>query len=484
MAQTKKPNILIFMTDQERADVTYADHPCRTPHVERLAREGVRFGNVFTTMAHCCPSRASFFTGLYPSQHGIYNNVSGRAAIHRALNDGVVTFSERLQDAGYGLYFSGKWHISAEENPVDRGWTELAVTGGKERKAGQPLDSWREMLRSEEPRERARGELVRPGWGNKKLYGAKGELENINDYRLVQRGIRQLDELKGTQEPWCLYIGVIGPHDPFIVPEKYAKMYDPSGIELPPNYADSLTDKPGIYRRMRRVFDQLTPQEVKESIAHYWGFCSMMDDLFGMVLDALDRNGQAEDTLVLFMSDHGESLASHGIYCKGISPYDETYRVPCVIRWPQGISEPGREVTELVSMMDFAPTLVDLAGAAPLSNSKGASLVPWLQGERPEHWREAVFNQCNGVEIYYTQRFVRTERYKFVYNPTDVDELYDLANDPYEIINLADLPEMLPIKEEMYARIWREAADVDDIIFNPYITVATADFGPASGLGK
>jgi arylsulfatase A-like enzyme len=107
-----------------------------------------------------------------------------------------------------------------------------------------------------------------------------------------------------------------------------------------------------------------------------------------------------------------------------------------------------------------------------------------MNDETPAAWRDAVFNQCNGVEVYYTQRFVRTERYKFVYNPTDVDELYDLHKDPYEMINLAGRPEMKELKEELYIKMWQEAAEANDIIFNPYLTVASADYGPARALGK
>ena len=478
-----RPNIVIFMTDQQQAQVTYPDHPCRTPNLDRMASEGIRFGNVFTTMTHCCPSRASFMTGLYPSQHGVYNNVSGAAALSRGLKAGVTTFSEQLQRAGYRLYYSGKWHVSDVEGPSDRGWEEDFVTANKGSSTGRSIEEWKRMPKTEPPRERKRGELVRPGWGNRLLYGAKGKLEDTRDYKVVQSGIERLRKLKALTDPWCVYIGVTGPHDPFIVPEPYASMYNPDEIELPPNYADSLLDKPGIYRRMRKTFDQLTPQEVRECIAHYWGYCTMIDDLFGMVLDELDRNGQTDNTLVVFLSDHGESLGAHGLYCKGISPYDETYRVPCLMRWPAGIANPGREVKELVSMMDFALTFTELAGTSLPGDSKGRSLVPWLRGETPAEWRDAVFTQCNGVEIYYTQRIVRTERYKLVYNPADVDELYDLQKDPYEMINLADCPEMEQVKHDLYVKMWREAADVGDIIFNQYFTVAAAPIGPALALG-
>nr|WP_145156403.1 sulfatase-like hydrolase/transferase [Paenibacillus terrae] len=479
-----RPNILIFMTDQQQAQVIASEHPCRTPNAVRLASEGIIFRQTFTTMTHCCPSRASFMTGLYPSRHGIYNNVSNTAAFGRGLRQGVGTFSEKLRAAGYDLFFSGKWHVSAEENPADRGWEELMVVAGKDAQMGLTIPEWRAMPREEPQTERRRGELIRPGWGPYRLYGISDTPgEHTRDAKVVNRAVDKLHELSGSDKPWCLYVGVTGPHDPFVIPEEYAKLYDPADIPLPPNYGDSLADKPGVYRRMRRVWDQLAPEEVQEATAHYWGYCTMVDDLFGKVLSALEASGQADDTLVVFLSDHGESGGAHGLYLKGISPYEETYRLPCIARWPNGIAEPGRVVDELVSIMDWAPTFVELAGAEALNECNGVSLAGWFQNERLPHWRDAVYSQCNGVEVFYTQRMVRTERYKFVYHPTDVDELYDLSVDPYELKNMADAPEYASVKKELYLKMWQEAAQAGDIIFNKYATVATADWGPALAIG-
>jgi arylsulfatase A-like enzyme len=127
----KRPNILIFMTDQEQAGIVAPDHPCLTPHAERLAREGLSFTRTYCPTAHCCPSRATFFTGLYPSRHGIFNNISTPTALSRELAPGVTLFSDGLRSAGYDLAFTGKWHVSDTENPSDHGWRELRVTAGK-----------------------------------------------------------------------------------------------------------------------------------------------------------------------------------------------------------------------------------------------------------------------------------------------------------------------------------------------------------------
>ena len=162
-----RPNILIFMTDQEQADVVHPDHPCITPNATRLAQEGVLFRRSFCPTAHCgaCPSRATFMTGLYPSRHGIYNNVSNPTAIHHDLYDGVGMFSETLRSSGYNLAYAGKWHVTDAENPSDRGWEDLHITAGKGSYMHRSVAQWQEQAKQPESTERERGQILRPGWG-------------------------------------------------------------------------------------------------------------------------------------------------------------------------------------------------------------------------------------------------------------------------------------------------------------------------------
>lgn len=476
----KRPNILFFMTDQQQAQVTLPSHPCMTPNIDRFSREGVSFTSTYTTMAHCCPARASIMTGLYPSQHGIYNNVSNEQALSKSIKPGVEMFSEKLKSAGYDMFYAGKWHVTGTENPKDRGWEELVVSA----KAGsERYKVKKQQLLSVSPedykKERDRGEIIRPGWGNYRLYGTLEQNEVPKaDKNIFPVAVEKLKALKDNPNPWCLFISLNGPHDPFIIPEKYAKMYDPDKISLPPNYYDDLKDKPALYRRMRKVWDQLSEREVRESIAHYWGFCTMLDEMFGEVLDILEQNGQKDNTMVIYLSDHGEHLGAHGIYLKGLSTFEEGYRVPCIIRWPEGVKNPGRTVDELVSLVDIAPTVLEAAGCEPLSKCSGRSLIPFLRDEKPDNWRNSVFAQCNGVEVYMTRRMVVDKNYKFVYSPTDIDELYDLKNDPYEMINLADDPKYRDIKFKMLQKMWKHVIETDDIAITPYATVAVADSGP------
>jgi arylsulfatase A-like enzyme len=507
----KRPNILIFMTDQQQGATVLPEHPCYTPNLDRLAAEGITFTNVLCPAPHCCPVRASFMSGLYPSRHGVFNNVNTQTAIHYNLNPGTTLFSEELQDAGYQLAYSGKWHVSRDEGAEDRGWINLS---GASRKGGSAVrnrrdpDIWQsEKEDLEANRRRSRGEVLRPGWGNRLLYGsvpAKGPngYEETGDHRIVQRALAGLADLTAGDDPWCLFIGVNGPHDAFIIPEVFARMYDPESVDLPPSFHDTLEDKPRIYQRMRHQYwGQLTEMEVRESIAHYWGYCTMEDALFGLVMEALDATGQADNTMVIYMSDHGEYCGAHGLYCKGVPAFREAYHVPTIIRWPNGIAEPGRHVDAFVSHTDFAPTFLELAGVAPRIEHSGQSLLPWLLGETPASWRDAAFTQLNGVELYYTQRIVITGRYKYVYNGFDFDEMYDIENDPHELINLAfpDLaqmrrphsntdpempwpplpPELESVRQDLLRRLWEFAREQEDQIFNPYYTVAMAPIGPA-----
>jgi len=407
---SKRPNILIFMTDQQQADVVAPDHPCQTPNANRLASEGIRFNHTYTPTAHCCPSRATFMTGLYPSRHGVYNNICTRTAIHHGLNEGVLTFSEQLKASGYDLTLCGKWHVSVEEGPADRGWHEREVTGSKGTFHCPP------GIHTEEGEERPRGHVLRPGWGDFVVYktlsdgGPKG-YEALHDYKVVEAAVDTLKQLTEREEedPWCLFVGCIGPHDPFNVPQKFVDMYDPNDVELPASYADDLADKPRIVQRQRRqLWDQLSEDEVRESIAHYWAYCTLEDALLGEVLDALEATGQADDTLVIFLSDHGDYCGAHGLYLKGVPAFREAYHVPCIMRWPNGIENPERIVDEFVSLADFAPTFLELAGLEAPDDLTGNSLFPFLKDETPRDWTDAVHTQLNGVELYYTQRSVPT----------------------------------------------------------------------------
>ena len=480
-----KPNILIFMTDHQRADTVLPDHPTLTPNVTGLAEEGVTFGNHFCPSPHCCPSRATFFTGLYPSRHGIWNNIANEQALSTGLNDGVRLWSEDLAGAGYKLHYSGKWHVSMEESPEDRGWQEhfLSSSAKVGTHHGTNWEHFKQL--AEQPyrtiEDRHEGEIIRPGYRQLTLYGSSGEIGDSHDEQAVNAGLAVLDSVANDTDPWCLYVGVNGPHDPYTVPQKYLDMYDIDDIELPVNFADNMRDKPRIYQRMRDTrFGQFTEYEVRQCIRHFRAFCTYMDDLFGKLLNKLDDIGQAENTIVIYCSDHGDYCGEHGLFAKGIPCFNGAYHVPLVVRWPAGISNGGRRVEAFSSLADIAPTLLDCIGIQVDRYFSGASLLPFLKNETPQTWRDAMFTQCNGVEIYFKQRSVRTKDFKYVFNAFDYDELYDLRADPYEMRNVVADPIYADVVRQMCKRLWQFAYQEDDnSLLNAYITVALAPYGPA-----
>jgi len=467
------------MTDHQRADSALPEHPSVTPNLDQFAREGVSFTNTFCPSPHCCPARATFFSGLYPSRHGVWNNICNRQALSQGLNEGVRLFSEDLAEAGYAMHFSGKWHVSVEESPADRGWTEHFVSAAASNVHGVRWDYYRALAEGPDTDHRGEGEILRPGYGSRRFFGTDTGGRNQHDETTVTKALEVLDTLAAESAPWCLYVGAIAPHDPYIVPQECLDLYDLDDVPLPASYVDDLVDKPAVYRRMREtIFGQLSEREVREAIRHFWAYCTYLDNLFGRLLDALDSTGQSDNTLVLYCSDHGDYCGDHGLFAKGIPSFRGAYHVPAVIRWPAFIENPGREVDDFVSLADFAPTFLEAAGMTLDRPFSGTSLVPFLCNGAPPDWRDELHTQCNGVELYYTQRSVMTKDFKYVFNGFDWDELYDLRTDPDEMRNLASDPAHDAIKRELCRRMWRFAYREDDTVINPYITVGLAPYGP------
>ena len=487
----KRPNILVFMTDQQRGD---SINRAKMPNVERFRKEGITFTNSYTVAPHCCPSRATFFSGLYPSRHGVWNNVKVGNALSRGLYEGVTLFSEDLKNAGYRMYFSGKWHVSAVESPKHRGFDVLrepVTKPGKKckymvgdiekaeyRHTRPATGNWNLynnfVQRSQE--ERRDGEIIRNGYPPYTLYGEQEDI--FQDEDVVAAAVEDLRTMEKSEEPWFYYIGTLGPHDPYYVADRYLEMYDIDDIELPASFYDDMRDKPNMHRRVKDRFDQLSQQEHKEAIRHYLAFCTHQDELFGRVLDALEERGEADNTIVIFMSDHGDYAAEHGLWCKGLPCFKGGYHIPTVIRWPAGITQPGREVDSFVSLADFAPTFVDVAKAESQTEFAGSSLVPFFRGETPADWIDELYTQTNGNELYGIQRSVMTPRWKYVYNGYDYDELYDLQNDPDEMVNQANNPAYKEVVKALSKKIWTFAKKNDDVCIHPYIVCGLASYGP------
>lgn len=474
----EKPNILIIMTEHQQGKTVDSDFPCKMPNVkERLKNLGMEFKLAYTPTALCAPARASFFTGLYPSSHGMYNNYHSIPVIHSGLFKGVTLFSEVLKESGYDLYYIGKWHVSGEKNPEDYGWKvswESSLGPLKAPEPGRRKEDLESRFDISKP-----GYIKRPGWPDYLLYDViDAKLEDMIDYKRTEIAIDIIRHLSKGNKPWVIYIGFTQIHDPYYALEKYVDMYRLEDIPLPPNYYDRLEDKPRIYRRMKKqLWSQLTEEQVKEAIRCYWAICTMTDDLVGMMLDTLEELEILENTIVIYTSDHGDEVGAHGLFLKGVLPFEESYRIPLVISWPKVI-KPGSKFTDFVTLCDFASTFYEIVGVENPPLTHGRSLLSIFRGESPKDHPHTFYGQFLGTEYYYTQRIVRDKKYKYVFNGFDIDELYDMEKDPYELTNLADKEEYEEVKKELIRELWKWAKKTDDIIFNPYPTVALIPYGP------
>ncbi len=481
-------------------DVTREEHPCHMPRLKEFAKEGMTFTNAFTCSPHCCPSRATFMTGAYPTRHGIFNNVDTVTAHQHGLNPGVRLFSEDLKEAGYEMAIAGKWHVSHKESPSDRGWTEWS----EYHKNGKLLgyDNAKYNLNIATP-------LRRPGWGDapfidKHYEGPDAYKQDWYYDYAIKPGMQALKYLVEGEKPWCLFVST-DMEGRTSCPREYYERYDQEKIELPKSFSDTLEDKPNIYRRLReQVWGQLSETDAKAGIANYWANCEQQDSFFGELLDALEDTGKKENTIVLFISDHGDYNFSHGLQYMGIPSFREAYHIPAIMRWPEGIKKQGSKIDELVTLADFAPTFLELAKTEPEDEKTGRSLVPFLKEGRAGGWPDAWHSQTKGNEVYYTQRIVATKDYKYVYNAFDYDEMYDLKTDHHEMVNLIHpsrhkkslspeetreltednpwphLPDDLnEIRKNMLAKMWNFAIKENDIIFSQFPPVAISAFGPA-----
>lgn len=513
-APSGAPNILIFMPDQQNGATVLPGSPVHMPNMQRFLQDSVAFTSAHCPAPHCCPSRASFMSGLYPSEHGVFNNVTTDTAIHPNPYPGTPFWGRRLKAAGYRMGYSGKLHVGRDITPESCGFENVCALEQDSlpinlaRKAQQ----WKQArTESSDPGLRRPGEILRPRWTNLQLFrtlpnsGPKG-YEGLQDDRVVQAAIDAMKRMAGGSQPWCLMVSNSGAHDPYNVPQRFVDMYDLDRIQLPESFHDTLDDKPRVYQRQRyQYWSQLSDRESRDALRHYYAKCTMQDAMFGELLAAIDQTGQHENTIVLYISDHGDYRAAHGLWMKGVPSFREAYHVPAVVRWPRGVRRPGRRVDAFVDQVDWGPTILEACGVAAETKLSGRSLIPWLRDESPADWRQATLTQMNGVELYYTQRIVMTKEWKYVYNGFDYDELYDLKNDPHETKNLAfpDLaakrntvlggagltpagaapwsklaPRLDAVREDLLEQMWTFAAEHNDTIFNPYGTVALAPLGP------
>ncbi|MGH9470827.1 MAG: sulfatase/phosphatase domain-containing protein, partial [Terriglobia bacterium] len=408
--------------------------------------------------------------GAYHWHNGVFNQVHSSPSVHRDMFPGVITYSQRLREAGYRQGYVGKWHASFLRMPLDFGYDEIAA----------PLAYNPRLLRGVDynpdrvPKPR-RGALRRhvdrwfswPGSDPFPMWGyLEGPEEESRPYWVAENGIRMMQRLAASGRPWHLEVQFVVPHDAYMPLKQYLDRYDPAKIPVPESFYDTFAGKPGLHKRESETWGKVTEDDYRQGRAHYYAYCEQVDAQIGRVLDALDRTGQAQNTLVTFCADHGDMVGDHRMWIKGWIPYEECYRVPMVMRWPARIKA-GLVSPRLVHVHDFAYTYIDAAGAAPLGYEEGRSLLPLAENPQRQDWPEHILCAYYGGEYLYTQRIAITERYKYVFNGFDFDELYDLHTDPEEMHNRVADPSYAAVADDMRARIYELMAQLGDPYGDP-----------------
>lgn len=449
----------MVVSDQERADAlgSYGNPICRTPNLDRLAGEGVRFETCVAPSPICSPCRASLLTGLYPHGHGVVNNTHEPDAIRRELPAELPTFSELLRDGGYRLGYVGKWHLGPG-GPESRGYQDVVglhdniVASVGEESIVETEPDLLEPVFARYPR----GRLLIAGIDPRPV-------EETETRRDADATIDLLERYASLDEPFFLRVDFEGPHHPYMPPERYAAMYDPSSIPPWPNFDEDAHGKPAAQYRLleQRGVAGLGWSDWQPIVARYYGFVSFIDAEIGRIVETLERLGLDDDTVVIHTADHGDMTGSHGgQFNKGPLMYDEVCRVPLIVR-------KGRHATTgvcraPVGSLALMPTILDLAGLTPPPGLHVSSLVPYI--DDPEHAAadDAAYAEYHGEEWgLYSQRMIRTSTAKYVYSPHGMDELYDLVSDPHERVNLIDAPGYHDVRADLRKRLldWMTATD-------------------------
>jgi len=453
---SEKPNILVLMPDQQRADcMACAGHPqIRTPNMDRLAAEGVRFANACTSSPLCMPARASFISGMAVHNHDMWAN-SGQ------LFPGEESLFRRLQQAGYHTahvgkshyYAHGRFHMRTREPYMHaRGFDYVHETTGPWATCttdSYMTDLWRERgylkaFRDDyEKRRRHQGIAVWP---------SPLPVELFMDSYIGSQAVRFIEEYDGTK-PFALFVGFGGPHEPWDAPGEYATMYDPADTPPPIEPAEPGEWVPEAAAQWQRSGRQkaMTADDVRRLRANYYGKISLIDRWFGEIFAACESKGVFDNTLVVHWSDHGEMAGDHGLLHKSRF-FEGALRVPLAIRWPEHIPA-GATASALAETVDIMPTLLEAVGAEAPASCVGKSLWPVLR-DPSARVRDAVFSEVHRAGR--RNIMVRTERHKYaVHEDGSGYLLYDLANDPRERNNLLGHPDARGVEAELRERLLR-----------------------------
>jgi arylsulfatase A-like enzyme len=452
--QARRPNILFVMTDDQRWDAMSCagNQILRTPNMDRLAAGGVRFTQAFVTNSLCAPSRSCILTGLYTHAHGVITNGDGPDFVNqRGLLPQQKTFPGLLHDAGYFTAVVGKWHIRS----MPTGFDHWCILPGQ----GEYPDP--EMI--------ANGVRVR----------FRGHCEDV----VTDQALEAL-RYRPREKPFCLLLHFKAPHRPWIPAARFEQRYEHVTIPEPGNFNEDLSGRPAAIAKSdlqiadmpdfasRGVAATLPRSERKRLnfqafVKNYYRVLLGVDENLGRVLDYLDDERLAENTLIIYTGDNGFFMGEHGMFDKRLM-YEPSIRVPMLVRYPAGIKPGQVDATHMVLNNDVAPTVLDYAGVAAPSETKGhsRSWKPLLEG-RGSGWRDSwlyEYEEYPAVHCAGKCRGVRTSRWKYIHywEKPEGYELFDLQSDPDEMHNLAGDPryqDQLPQMQKELDRLRTETGD-------------------------
>jgi arylsulfatase A-like enzyme len=426
---SKRPNIVFITTDQQNCNTLgcYGGSNALSPNIDRLAAEGVLLDHAYVTCPLCVPSRGSTMSGRYPHVNGIMVNDDGRDVEYP---DAIKGLSDVLHDSGYDCAYFGKWHLGRDEQ-VQHGFEE-----GWETYLRDSYENWLQdsgQFQFPEPLKLHRRALVPEPLAH--------------DTHVANRTIEFLRKHDGNR-PFALWCALRAPHDPYVGP--YTDMFKAEDMQLPGNVNDTLLGKPACQKdswskKYTQIIEKVNkPDDLKDVIARYQGLSYYVDVNVGRVMAALRELDLDKDTIVVFHSDHGDMMGAHGLITKGPYMYEETNRVPFIIRYP-GKLPANKRMSGLFSLVDLAPTILDLAGVPHDEAFDGYSAANAIRQADP-HFRAAVFAEIFEIIDQRCLVFsVRTEKWKYNMYFGDMDELYDMEKDPLEMDNLAEKPEMVQV---------------------------------------
>lgn len=442
----RRPNILWYCTDQQRFDTIAAlgNPHVVTPTLDRLIADGVAFSHAYCQSPICTPSRSSFMTGMYPSR--VHNTRNG----NESFPSQPPVISKLIADSGYECGLVGKFHLQSAghrtEPRLDDGfsywkfshaprddWAEGHDYADWVREHGGDLDE----LRASE--HRVPPELHQTTWAS-------------------ERAIEFITKERSPDQPWLLNVNIYDPHPPFIPPKVYADRFDPAAMPGP-------YFRPSDLQQQKKLASLDFQNEVRTPEEHdarrvqglYYAMIAQIDDQFARILETLDRTGQRDQTVIIFTSDHGETLGDHGLMFKGCRFYEGLVRVPLIFCWP-GTFRDGVVSSGLVELLDLTSTLMELCGLECPEYMQGKSLLPILGGDAdPSEGREFVRSEYfDALDPHFTGgsgtfgTMYRTERYKLcLYHDKRLGELYDLQQDPWEYDDLWDDPANQGIKHQL-----------------------------------